>query len=71
LHLGYLLERRREGLGERRFSWSQLQLTSFGPPPGFDAAGDVDFRQRHGGCSPQRLSCAEVAHALRIDRGSR
>jgi hypothetical protein len=46
LRMGYLLEGRREGLGERRFSWSQLPLTSFGPGPGFHAAGDVDFRQR-------------------------
>jgi hypothetical protein len=39
LRLGYLLERGREGLGERRLSWGQLPLTSFGPGPGFNAAG--------------------------------
>jgi hypothetical protein len=51
LRLGYLLERCRQGLGgERRFGWGEPPLTSFGPGPGFDAAGDdVDFQQRQRG----------------------
>jgi hypothetical protein len=52
LRMGYLLERRREGLRERRLSWSQLPLTSFGPRLGFDAAGDVDFRTAAAGLQP-------------------
>jgi hypothetical protein len=52
LRLGYLLERRREGLGERRLSWSRLPLTRLVPGPGFDAASDVDFRQRQRSLQP-------------------